>query len=35
MSPQNVELYRRGIEAFNRRDLETFLGLPIRRRWDL
>ena len=27
MSGQNVELYRRGIEAFNRRDLEAFLAL--------
>jgi hypothetical protein len=27
MSEKNVELYRQGIEAFNRRDLETFLGL--------
>ena len=27
MSEQNVELYRRGIEAFNRRDLEAFLAL--------
>jgi ketosteroid isomerase-like protein len=27
MSEENVELYRRGIEAFNRRDLEAFLAL--------
>ena len=27
MSEQNVELYRRGIEAFNRRDLDAFLAL--------
>ena len=27
MSKENVELYRRGIEAFNRRDLEAFLAL--------
>jgi SnoaL-like domain len=27
MSQENVELYRRGIEAFNRRDLEAFLAL--------
>lgn len=27
MSEQNVELYRRGIEAFNQRDLEAFLAL--------
>src|SRR5215203_602130 len=27
MSRENVELYRRGIEAFNRRDLEAFLAL--------
>ena len=27
MSEENVELYRRGIEAFNRRDLEGFLAL--------
>jgi hypothetical protein len=27
MSAQNVELYRQGIEAFNRRDLEAFLAL--------
>jgi ketosteroid isomerase-like protein len=27
MSGENVELYRRGIEAFNRRDLEAFLAL--------
>ena len=27
MSEQDVELYRRGIDAFNRRDLETFLAL--------
>ena len=27
MSQGNVELYRRGIEAFNRRDLEAFLAL--------
>jgi hypothetical protein len=27
MSQENVELYRRGIEAFNRRDLATFLAL--------
>src|SRR5262245_5329687 len=27
MSAQNVELYRRGIEAFNQRDLEGFLAL--------
>ena len=27
MSQENVELYRRGIEAFNRRDLEGFLAL--------
>jgi ketosteroid isomerase-like protein len=27
MSGQNVELYRRGIEAFNRRDLDEFLAL--------
>jgi ketosteroid isomerase-like protein len=27
MSQQNVELYRQGIEAFNRRDLDGFLAL--------
>ncbi|HEY7151973.1 MAG TPA: nuclear transport factor 2 family protein [Solirubrobacterales bacterium] len=27
MSERNVELYRQGIEAFNRRDLEGFLAL--------
>ena len=27
MSERNVELYRRGIEAFNRRDLDAFLAL--------
>ena len=27
MSEENVERYRRGIEAFNRRDLEAFLAL--------
>src|SRR6186997_3577214 len=27
MSQENVELYRRGIEAFNRRDLDAFLAL--------
>jgi ketosteroid isomerase-like protein len=27
MSEENVELYRRGIEAFNRRDLDAFLAL--------
>jgi ketosteroid isomerase-like protein len=27
MSEENVELYRRGIEAFNSRDLEAFLAL--------
>ena len=27
MSEENVELYRRGIEAFNQRDLEAFLAL--------
>jgi SnoaL-like domain len=27
MSQENVELYRRGIEAFNRRDLDGFLAL--------
>jgi hypothetical protein len=27
MSQQNVELYRQGIDAFNRRDLEAFLAL--------
>ena len=27
MSEENVDLYRRGIEAFNRRDLEAFLAL--------
>jgi SnoaL-like domain len=27
MSEENVQLYRRGIEAFNRRDLEAFLAL--------
>jgi hypothetical protein len=27
MSQENVELYRRGIEAFNQRDLEAFLAL--------
>ena len=27
MSEHNVDLYRRGIEAFNRRDLEAFLAL--------
>ena len=27
MSQQNVELYRRGIEAFNQRDLEAFLSM--------
>jgi ketosteroid isomerase-like protein len=27
MSEKNVELYRRGIEAFNRRDLDAFLAL--------
>jgi ketosteroid isomerase-like protein len=27
MSKENVELYRRGIEAFNRRDLDAFLAL--------
>ena len=27
MSEENVELYRRGIEAFNNRDLEAFLAL--------
>ncbi len=27
MSKENVERYRRGIEAFNRRDLEAFLAL--------
>lgn len=27
MSSENVELYRRGIDAFNRRDLDAFLAL--------
>ena len=27
MSQENVELYRQGIDAFNRRDLEAFLAL--------
>lgn len=27
MSQENVDLYRRGIEAFNRRDLDAFLAL--------
>jgi len=27
MSQENVELYRRGIDAFNRRDLKAFLAL--------
>src|SRR5262245_40123277 len=27
MSEENVELYQRGIEAFNRRDLDAFLAL--------
>ena len=27
MSQENVELYRQGIDAFNRRDLESFLAL--------
>ena len=27
MSQEDAELYRRGIEAFNRRDLEAFLAL--------
>jgi ketosteroid isomerase-like protein len=27
MSEENVELYRQGIEAFNRRDLDAFLAL--------
>jgi len=27
MSRENVELYKRGIDAFNRRDLEAFLAL--------
>jgi ketosteroid isomerase-like protein len=27
MSQENVDLYRRGIDAFNRRDLEAFLAL--------
>jgi ketosteroid isomerase-like protein len=27
VSPENVELYRQGIDAFNRRDLEGFLAL--------
>jgi ketosteroid isomerase-like protein len=27
MSQRNVDLYRRGIEAFNRRDLDAFLAL--------
>jgi SnoaL-like protein len=27
MTERNVELYRRGIEAFNRRDLDAFLAL--------
>jgi hypothetical protein len=27
MSSENIELYRRGIDAFNRRDLDAFLAL--------
>src|SRR4029453_9610309 len=31
MSPENVELHHRAIEAFNRRDLETWLELADER----